>query len=39
MHGGRENKERVFLVVICEARQPTAKPKNRCEDDIKIYLK
>jgi hypothetical protein len=38
MHGGKENRERV-LVVKHEARQPTVKPKNRCEDDIKIYLK
>jgi hypothetical protein len=38
MHGGKENRERV-LVVKREARRPTAKPKNRCEDDIKIHLK
>jgi len=38
MHGGKENGERV-LVVKCEARRPTAKPKNRCTFDIKIYLK
>jgi hypothetical protein len=38
MHGGKENRERVS-VVKCEARQSIAKPKNRCEDDIKIYLK
>jgi hypothetical protein len=38
MHGGKENKERV-LVVNHETRLPTAKPKNRHENDIKIYLK
>jgi len=38
MHGGKKNRERV-LVVKREARRPTAKRKNRCEDDIKIYLK
>lgn len=38
MHGGKENKERI-LVVNHEAMLPTAKPKNRFKNDIKIYLK